>query len=39
MIWVCKKTKVPTMRFSYTAEAEQFLKRNQTSAVGLFKIL
>ena len=38
MIWVRKKTEVPTMRFSSAAKAEQFLKRNQTSAVGLFKI-
>lgn len=38
MIWVCKKTEVPTMTFSSAAKAEQFLKRNQTSVVRLFKI-
>ena len=37
VIWVRKKTGVPTMRLSSLSEAEQFLQRNQTSAVGLFK--
>lgn len=37
VIWVRKKTGVPTLRLSSVSEAEQFLKRNQTSAVGLFE--
>jgi len=37
VIWVRKKTGVPTMRLSSVSEAKQFLKRNQTSAVGLFE--
>lgn len=37
VIWARKKTGVPTMRLSSLSEAEQFLQRNQTSAIGLFK--
>ncbi|KAH9300939.1 hypothetical protein KI387_012522, partial [Taxus chinensis] len=37
VIWARKKTGVPTARLSSISEAEVFLKRNQTLAVGLFR--
>ncbi|GLJ30324.1 hypothetical protein SUGI_0599850 [Cryptomeria japonica] len=37
VIWARKKTGVPTVRLSSSSEAEEFSKRNQTLAVGLFK--
>lgn len=37
VIWARKKTGVPTVRLSSSSEAEEFSKRNQTSAVGLFE--
>eukprot|EP01018_Ginkgo_biloba_P002217 Gb_19724 [translate_table: standard] len=37
VIWVRKKTGLSTLRLSSFSEAEEFLKKNWTSAVGFFK--